>query len=488
VYQNNQFGTGWGDFVFLTTDGGSTWTNKVGSNATYNNNGIGWSAGAINWMDCIEFDQDNLSQVRVIGGGGVYTCSNINATNTSWKYDVIGIEETGMIDGVSVPGGPFISSFGDVKGFVHNPLTSYPSTQIYGDAVNSWQETYNVSVAYAGANPNKVVRISNGGSVVYYSTDMGTSWTAASTNKGASGRVAISADGGTILHCPSGSSTTWYTTNNGGSWSACSGVSLSNAIPVADKVNANYFYIYNPTNGQMLVSSNKGVSFSVAGTPGSNGNPWNPSLIRTVYGYEGNLWTPLEWNGLKYSTDHGATYTTIPNVSYCKTVAIGKAAPTATYPTIFIWGTVSGVTGLFTSTDKGATWVKMNDDAHQFGGALFLVGDMNVFGRVYESVSLARGLIYWDVNDALGTSDVEVNSFETFIYPNPSKDGAFQFHNPWKGEQVSILIFDIQGKLVYEQSETGKEQLVVNSKLINGFYVVKVQSEEGTITRKLVVK
>jgi len=393
VYQNNQFGTGWGDFVFLTTDGGSTWTNKVGSNATYNNNGIGWSVGGINWMDCIEFDQSNTNIVRVIGGGGVYTCPDITAANPSWKYDVLGIEETGMIDGISVPGGPFISSFGDVTGFVHDPLTSYPSQKL---SPHSPVETYNVSIAYAGANPSKIVRASDGGSVVYYSADMGATWTACATNKGTSGRVSISADGGTILHCPASSSTTYYTTNNGGSWTACSGVSLSKAIPVADKVNANYFYIYNPTNGQMLVSSNKGVSFSVAGTPGLNGNPWNPSLIRTVFGYEGNLWVPLEGNGLKYSTDHGATYTTVPNVSYCKTVAIGKAMAGANYPTIFIWGTISGITGLYRSTDQGATWVKMNDDAHQFGGALFLVGDMNVFGRVYESVSLARGLVYWD--------------------------------------------------------------------------------------------
>ncbi len=393
MYWNNQFGTGWGDFIFLSTDGGTTWTLKNGANATYDSNGIGWTVGgAVNWMDCIEFDQSNTSKVRVIGGGGIYTCSDINATNPSWKYDVKGLEETAFLDGISIPGGPLISSFGDVTGFVHNPLTSYPSSNLKPSDQN------NTSIAYAAGNTNKVVRISNGGSVVYYSSDKGATWTGTSANMGASGRVAISADGGTILHCPESSSTTYYSTNNGANWSGCSGVSLGSAIPVADQVNANYFYIYNPTNGQLLSSSNKGVSFSVAGTPGGTtaNYPWEATLIRTVPGYEGHIWIPLGSNGLKYSTNHGSAYMTVANVSYCKTIGIGKAMAGASYPTLFIWGTVSGVTGLFRSTDQGSTWLKINDDAHQFGGAPLVIGDMNVAGRVYMSSGGGRGVIYWD--------------------------------------------------------------------------------------------
>jgi hypothetical protein len=679
IYWNNQFGTGWADFVFLSTDGGSSWALKIGPNSTYDASGMEWSrGGAINWMDCIEFDQDDLNKVRVIGGGGVFTCSDITATNTTWKYDVKGIEETALLDGTSIPGGPFISSFGDVSGFVHEPLTSFPTTKL--SPLGGYN---NNSIAYAGANPSKVVRIANEGDVVYYSNDMGASWTASATNMGTAGRVSVSADGGTIVHCPWMSSTTYYTTNNGGSWSGCSGVSVGNAVPVADQVNPNYFYIYNHTNGQMLRSSNKGASFSVAGTPGGTtaNHPWEPILPRTAPGKEGHVWVPLGGNGLRYSTDHGATFTNLTNVTYCRSVGIGKAMSGATYPTVFIWGTVSGVMGLFRSTDQGATWLRINDDAHEFGGAPFLIGDMNVAGRVYQAPGGGRGLIYWDpvsgtnnytlttatngsgtisVNPAGGTytagtevtvmanpasgwqfsgwsgdlsgstnpmtitmnsnksitatftngtgqaTDVHVQSIitgtqgagkgskygtatvtiynnlgnavsnatitgtfsgsfnetvsgitdsngtvtlvtngtvkgsvtvdfcvdnvthssltyapaqnvitctgagsssakissakseasidaekilsEVIIYPNPSQGGVFQLHNPWKNEKVNISIFDIQGKLVYEQSETGKEHVVVNSKLGNGFYLVKVQSEKETITRKLIVK
>lgn len=394
MYWNNQFGTGWGDFIFITTDGGSTWTLKNGSNATYDANGMEWSrGGAINWMDCIEFDQDNLLKVRVIGGGGVYTCSDITATNTSWKYDVIGIEETAFLDGTSIPGGPFISSFGDVSGFRHEPLTSAPSTRL--SPAGGYN---NHSIAYAAGNTNKVVRIGNGDNIVYYSNDKGSTWTGASSNMGASGRVAVSADGGTILHCPGGSSTTYYTTNNGGNWSASSGVSLGDAAPVADQVNANYFYIFHPSTGQMFRSTNKGVSFSVAGTPGSStaNHPWEAVLIRTLPGFEGHVWVPLGRNGLKYSTNAGVAYTTVSNVTYCKSIGIGKAMSGSNYPTIFIWGTVSGVTGLFRSTDQGVTWLRLNDDAHQFAGAPLLIGDMNVAGRVFMSAGGGRGVIYWE--------------------------------------------------------------------------------------------
>ncbi|MGN7992689.1 PA14 domain-containing protein [Chitinophaga sp. 22308] len=393
LYWNNQFGTGWGDFIFLSTDGGSSWTLKNGTNATYDSNGIPWTnGGAVNWMDCIEFDQSNLLKVRVIGGGGVYTCSDITAANPSWKYDVIGLEETAFLDGISIPGGPFISSFGDVTGFVHEPLTSYPSRKL------SPSDGNNQSIAYAAGNTNKVVRASNGGNVIYYSNDKGATWTGAATNMGAQGKIAVSADGGTILHCPGGSTTTYYTTNNGGSWSACSGVSLGDAAPVADQVNPNYFYIYYPSNGQLLRSSNKGINFSVAGTPGAStaNYPWESAQIRTVPGFEGHVWVPLGGNGLKYSTNYGAAYMTISNVSYCKSIGIGKAIPGSNYPTVFIWGTVSGITGLFRSTDQGGTWTRLNDNAHQFAGAPLLIGDLNVAGRVYMSAGGGRGIIYWE--------------------------------------------------------------------------------------------
>ncbi|HJV77801.1 MAG TPA: T9SS type A sorting domain-containing protein [Paludibacter sp.] len=485
MYWNNQFGTGWGDFIFLTTDGGSTWTLKNGSNATYDANGMEWTrGGAVNWMDCIEFDQSNTNKVRVIGGGGVYTCPDITATNPSWKYDVVGLEETAFLDGISIPGGPLITSFGDVTGFVHNPITSYPANRLTPSDGN------NQSIAYAGASPSKVVRASNAGNVVYYSTDMGATWTGCATNKGTDGKVAISADGGTFLYCPRSSSTTWYTTNNGGSWFSCSGVSVGDAIPVGDMVNPNYFYIYHPSTGQMFRSSNKGVSFSAAGTPGNStaNYPWESVLIRTVPGYEGHIWVPRGRNGLKYSTNYGVTYTNVTNVTYCKSIGIGKAKGGANYPTIFIWGTVSGVTGLFRSTDQGTTWLRINDDAHQFAGAPLLIGDMNTFGRVYMSAGGGRGIVYWEPVGATNSVEIESRLNDMVIYPNPAKDGIFSIMLPDISHKASICIYDNQGRLLFEKISANTGKLDVNSDLKAGIYFIREMSEGMNITKKLIIQ
>jgi len=483
MYWNNQFGTGWGDFIFLSTDGGSTWTLKNGKNATYDNNGMAWTdGGAVNWMDCIEFDQSSPNKVRVIGGGGIYTCSDITAANPSWKYDVIGIEETAFLDGISIPGGPLISSFGDVTGFVHEPLTSYPKKRL------SPSDGNNQSIAYAGSNTSRVVRASNGGSVIYYSNDKGASWTGVATNKGTDGRVSISADGGTILYCPRSSTTTYYTTNNGGSWSGCSGVSLGDAIPVADPVNPNYFYIYHPNTGQMLRSSDKGISFSAAGTPGVTTlfHPWVATLIRTVPGLEGHVWVPLGDNGLKYSTDHGENYTTVSNVTYCKAIGIGKAMPGSGYPTVFIWGTVSGVTGLFRSTDKGATWLRLNDDAHEFAGVSFLIGDMNVDGRVYVGTGAGRGVVYWEpanTEPVTGVLNEKTQGFQ--MYPNPTTSTII-IPNASTLRRVTIL--DAQGKPISTVGIQGDSAIVSLKDLPAGIYLIELVDHRGITTIRRAVK
>jgi xyloglucan-specific exo-beta-1,4-glucanase len=116
MYSNNQYGTTWGDFIYLSTNGGSTWTLKNGNNSTYNNNGIGWGSGQLHWAGCMEFTPGNTAEVRSVSGNGIFTCSNIDAVNASWKYDVKGLEETALTDGISIPGGPLISTFGDITG------------------------------------------------------------------------------------------------------------------------------------------------------------------------------------------------------------------------------------------------------------------------------------------------------------------------------------------------------------------------------------
>ena len=52
-----------------------------------------------------------------------------------------------------------------------------------------------------------------------------------------------------------------YSTNNGSTWTASTGINTG-VDPEADRVNSNKFYAYDATNGNVLVSTNGGTSFS----------------------------------------------------------------------------------------------------------------------------------------------------------------------------------------------------------------------------------
>jgi xyloglucan-specific exo-beta-1,4-glucanase len=61
-----------------------------------------------------------------------------------------------------------------------------------------------------------------------------------------------------------------------------------------------------------------------------------------------------------------------------------------------MWGAPPGqANGVYRSDDEGASWLRINDDAHEFGGLAngqFILGDANVYGRVYMS-SAGRGIL-----------------------------------------------------------------------------------------------
>lgn len=64
-------------------------------------------------------------------------------------------------------------------------------------------------------------------------------------------------------------------------------------------------------------------------------------------------------------------------------VGFGKAKAGG-YPTLFVAGSVAGSTGIFRSTDQGATWDKIVDyPLGIFDGIDALDGDKDIFGQVY---------------------------------------------------------------------------------------------------------
>jgi hypothetical protein len=226
---------------------------------------------------------------------------------------------------------------------------------------------------------------------MYYSEDMGMTWTECNRT-GLDGSVSISADGKVLLYSHNSGSGIYRSVDKGNTWTTSSGISITWAKPLADPLNPLKFYAYNPSSGALLVSTNGGESFVQAGLPGAGGS----KIIRAVPWREGDVWVALYNGGLTHTTNSGQTFTKISSVTYCAAVGFGKEAPGKIYPTIFIYGTVNGISGVHRSTDEGATWIRVNDDAHEYGGpgnGQFVQGDMNVFGRVYMG-TVGRGLVY----------------------------------------------------------------------------------------------
>jgi lysophospholipase L1-like esterase len=368
-----------GDKFFETLDGGKSWKSIVDQGVRIDANGVSWIAGSfIHWTASIEFDPFDTNTVMVVSGNGIFKSTDIHAAPAVWKFEDAGLEESVPLNMISIPGGPAISAIGDYDGFRHTDVTQYAPihTPTMG---TTW------GLDYAAGNPKVVVRV---GSEMYLSGDMGVSWKKTASLKGKQGQLALSADGKVIVHSPAKSAVSYYSADAGDSWTAVKG--LDGGRPVADPVNPRKFYAL--SGAKMLVSSDGGASFAPAGGLAS---AHGSKVVRAAPGREGDVWVALYDGGLARSTDSGASFANLGNVGYAAAVGFGKAAPGAGYPAVYIWGSVGGVRGLFRSTDTGASWLRVNDDAHQYGGpgdAQFVVGDANTFGVVFMSTA-GRGIV-----------------------------------------------------------------------------------------------
>jgi hypothetical protein len=383
-------GSAYGDQFLLSTNGGSSWTNVVQRGFALDTDGVTWiGQNSIHWASSIEFDPFDTKAAWVTSGNGIFRTSNLDATPTTWTFAVRGLEETVPLGLVSVPGGPVLSTIGDYDGFRHTNIDAY--APIHTPRMGSTS-----GLTVAAANTAVVARSGNG--KIFRSADTGTTWAAVTVPVATANWVMLSADGGTLLLTTvvNNANVSYRSTNFTAAtptWTQVTGLGNNGARPEADPVNPAKFYAYDPGAGRMLVSTDGGASFAAAGTLDN----WGATLIRAAPGREGDVWVALRGGGLARSTNSGASFSKLSKVTYCAAVGFGKTMSGASYPTVFIWGSADGgKRGIYRSTDAGASWIRVNDDAHQFGGpgnGQFIVGDMNTEGVVYMS-TVGRGIVY----------------------------------------------------------------------------------------------
>ncbi|MFI6106234.1 RICIN domain-containing protein [Streptomyces sp. NPDC051310] len=381
------------DEIYRTTDGGTTWKALAGksvrnaSAAPY----VGTHAG--HWMTALAIDPFDSGHVLYGTGNGIWRSKDATATDhggtSHWVVGARGLEETALMDAIAPPGGAtVITAMGDQGGFRHDDLTKVPAGRLSNPMM-----TNSTDIDFAQANPSVMVRVGRGGAQDgAYSTDGGSSWhgfTAEPVAGAQDGRVALSADGSTIVWTQAGQAP-YRSTDKGASWSKVSGLGTG-AVVVADRSSARTFYSL--SGGTLHASTDGGATFTARATrlPADG-------RLTAVPGVAGDLWIAGGGQGLLHSTDGGRTFTRLTTVKSASALGFGRAAPGATYQALYMIGTVKDVTGVFRSTDKGATWLRVNDDAHQWGsigGVGVITGDPDTYGRVYVGTN-GRGLQYGD--------------------------------------------------------------------------------------------
>ncbi|MCX2180787.1 RICIN domain-containing protein [Streptomyces sp. SKN60] len=380
------------DEIYRTTDGGTTWkaladkSSRSASAAPY----VGTHTG--HWMTALAIDPFDSGHVLYGTGNGILRSKDADASDSGgtshWSMGARGLEETALMDAIAPPGGAtVITSMGDQGGFRHDDLTKVPAGRLANPMM-----TNSTDIDFAQANPSMMVRVGRGGAQDgAYSTDGGNNWngfTAEPVAGAQDGHVALAADGSTIVWTEAGQ-VPYRSTDKGASWSKVSGLG-TDAVVVADRSSARTFYSL--SGGTLHASTDGGATFTARAT----GLP--AGRLTAVPGVAGDLWIAGGGQGLLHSTDGGRTFTQVTTVKSASALGYGKAAPGASYQALYLIGTVKDVTGVFRSTDQGATWLRVNDDAHQWGaigGVGVITGDPDTFGRVYVGTN-GRGLQYGD--------------------------------------------------------------------------------------------
>ncbi|WAZ24466.1 1,4-beta-glucanase [Streptomyces cinnabarinus] len=387
------------DTVFRSTDGGRTWTSLKDSavldvsETPY----LRWGGDAPKfgwWIQALALDPYDSRHLVFGTGATLYGTRDLK----NWAPQIRGLEEASVVQLVSPPVGKahLLSGSRDIGVMYHDSLTSSPSrgmatNPVFGSATG---------LAQAAARPPYVVRAGwgdhgNGA----WSDDGGLTWAPFEAQpdiaRNAPGPIATNADGSVLLwvfvHWDGTKYPAYRSTDNGSTWTEVPSFPKG-ATPVADPADPTLFYAYDTDTGTLLASTDSGRSFTARAT----GLPSGDSQFKVVAapGSSGDLWLSAKWNGLYRSTDGGAGFTKVESCWASYTLGFGKAADGAGYPAVYQVGSTEAITAVYRSDDGAKSWVRINDDRHQWGWTgETITGDPRVYGRVYLATN-GRGIQY----------------------------------------------------------------------------------------------
>lgn len=396
--------------MFRTTDGGRTWTALFQHGYRYDHSKAPYTSMApLHWMFDIEIDPHNSDHAYFTTGFGGWETFNLSAGERAgdtivWSIASRGVEETVPLELYAPPtGARIVSGVGDYGGYTHFDLIRpVPEGMHYAPYFGNTD-----GVAGAWLRPEVMVRVGVIFNHLYdlpaisYSLDGGRTWQScqsAPTHQAEHGHIAVSSDASTWIWSPQGVPP-HYTTDRGTTWHQCDGMPQGIKI-VADKVNPLRFYAVDIPSRTLYTSIDGGRTFQSRQLPitlratgrGARGdNRGGQDRIYTMPDREGDLWLAA-YDGLYHLDADLNPGQPLPHLTTIYAFGFGKAHPSSDYPALYAIGIVDDVYGFFRSDDRGTTWQRINDDAHQYGLVLHICGDMQEYGRVYVGTH-GRGLV-----------------------------------------------------------------------------------------------
>ncbi len=387
----------YGDTIWRSTDGGATWTSlKTNSSFAAPNNPwlTAYSGGKLGmpfWMSDVEIDPFNSANAVFNSGFGLYATSSLNASSVNWSFNDAGIEETVQTSVTSgLSGAHLLMTQGDVGGGRYTTLSVSDNQGFFSNP-----NTSNSFVDEATQNPNYVVRTAASPTTKgYISADNGVTWTALGSTPVTAGNdpahLIFSANASSLVWAPNNQGA-YYSADKGASWVASTGYpSYSGQYfpPSADRAVDGIFYVYDFTAGAIYQSADGGKTFTsiLTGLP-----TWNGGQVISIPWKQRDLWIPTT-AGLYHVDGVNGAPTKVAGVSKAYLLSYGAPAPGQSYPSLYLWGNISGTDGVYRSDDEGLTWARINDAKHQYGYINSLSGDPRVYGRVYLGTG-GRGTI-----------------------------------------------------------------------------------------------
>jgi photosystem II stability/assembly factor-like uncharacterized protein len=419
-----------GDTVWLSEDYGRTWSDlrPRSRRDTSASPFLNWGKQETefgHWTAGLAIDPFDSGTIAYTTGDTVYRTDEADKPKGSmlWRPWVRGIEQTAVITLISPTGGaPVISGFGDLAGFVHDRLDVSPAGMHLHPTLTN---TNNLD--YAGLAPQVVVRsgtrhtqrADEGDASLAWSDDGGHTWQPLRVPPIAAGNqparrydlngeaaINVSADGSAFIV---GTPLAMVTRDRGRTWAAPEGLPAG-ARAIADKADPQLFYAIDFAAGRVYVSRDGARSFAPAQARGlprdlssaASRNRESQWPLQATPGRAGELWFKLG-GALYHSEDAGQTFSRATRADVrIEEFGLGHPAPGSAYPALYAIATVGEVAGVWRSEDGGASWLRINDDAHRWGRRFRAIsGDPRVYGRVYIATD-GRGLLYGDPNSRTG--------------------------------------------------------------------------------------